>query len=154
MPGNLKRRPPHREPAELTWSEPEPGVPVRSQHHSPGIAALLSHFSDPVWLAEDEKRLEDTDVNQQGDPEQDKEDPECPLPRIGQVETPTDHMCDTCSDRENRQPDVGEVPCLTLYFHLPPPQGHDDQRDQRVRRQGRKTGAPGRRKRVEQCEPF
>src|SRR5215469_11178072 len=136
MPGNLKRRPSHREPAELTWPEAEPGMAFRSQHHSPGVAALLSHFRDPVWLAEYEKRLEDTDVNQQGDPEQDKEDPERPLPRIGQVETPTDHMCYTCSDRENRQPDVGEVPCLILDVQLHPPQGHNDQRDKRVCRQG------------------
>src|SRR5262245_52293016 len=154
MPGYLKWGASHREPAELAGSETKPGVSIRLHRQCPGIAALLAHFRDAVWPAEHEKGLYDADVNQQDNPEVCKEDPQRPLPWICQVEAPTDHMCHTCPDREDREHDVGDVPCLVPDVQLHPPQGHHDQRDQRVRRQGGKACAPRRCEGVEQHEPF
>src|SRR5262245_2020297 len=79
VPGNLKRGASHREPAELAGSEMKPGVSIRLHRHCPGIAALLAHFRDAVWLAEHKKGLDDADVKQQSDPEKGKEDPQRPL---------------------------------------------------------------------------
>src|SRR5262249_59690075 len=74
VPGDLKRRASHREPAELARAEVKPGVSIRLHRHCPGIAALLAHFRDAVWPAEHKKGLDDADIKQQNDPEECKED--------------------------------------------------------------------------------
>src|SRR5262249_9349144 len=67
VPRNLERGFSRTEPGKLPRPETEPVVTIRSHRHCPGIAALLPHFRDAVWLADHEKRLDDADVKQQGD---------------------------------------------------------------------------------------
>src|SRR5690242_13723767 len=102
----------------------------RSHRHCPGIAALLTHFRNAIWLPDHEKRFDDTDVKQQGDPEEGDKDPQPTLPRISQVEAPTDHMCYTGPHREHREYKMADVPCLVPDVQFHTPQGSHHQRDQ------------------------
>ena len=92
MSGDLERPSPYREPAELAGAEMEPRVTIRLHRQRPGVAAFLAHFRDSIRPTEHEQRLDDAHVEEKPDPEDREPDPECPLPRVDEIEAhPT--MC-------------------------------------------------------------
>src|SRR3984893_18231351 len=114
MPGDLEGAPPDHQPAELTWVEVKSRVAVRMHHQRGRIAAFLTHFRDAIRTPKHEQRLDHTPVKQEDDPKDRQAYPQRLLPGINQVETRSHHVHDSRGYGDNREHDMGEMPCLVL----------------------------------------